>query len=69
MKLGEISLGTRMVFGKYKGNTLEDVLWENAKYVSWCIDQGIFTLDLDAQAAYDARMDDIELDNNMRHKM
>lgn len=46
---------TRFPFGKHRGERLLDVLAQDVKYITWCLENvGGFVLDADAQEAYEA---------------
>jgi len=40
-------------FGKWKGATIEKIMEEEVSYITWCIEEGIFELDQDAEKLYD----------------
>jgi hypothetical protein len=44
-----IDLDDKLSFGKYSGNSLEWVLYENFKYVDWCQRKGFLKLKPKAQ--------------------
>lgn len=45
-----IGLDCVLWFGKHKGALLCNVIDEDAQYVRWCVEQGIFDLDIDAES-------------------
>lgn len=45
------TVNSTLLFGKYKGWTVDQVLDENPGYIEWCLEQRIFTLDEDADDA------------------
>lgn len=58
---GKLSLQSVLQFGKYKGETVEDIIADNPKYLAWAMDNvNGFELNAEAQRELDAAVVDVD---------
>ena len=47
-----LGLNDILTFGKWKDSTIEEVIGKDVSYITWCISEGIFELDQEADTEY-----------------
>jgi hypothetical protein len=64
-KLPLYSLDTEFTFGKYRSETIEMVIYEDVKYITWCIENvKDFVLDDKAYKVYNQELSASNLDDD-----
>ena len=55
MAFGELSLTDLFPFGKHKGDQVEDVIYDDPNYLTWCVQEEVFDFDDNAKKSMEER--------------